>query len=82
MFVPQPEPHWIQNHFTSLLGSNADMAWVLHEKLYGQYWMKKWEKLPTPTKKRVLILMCCTGGGHKASATALSEALTASIVSL
>ena len=58
------------------MSSPADMAWVLHEKLYGQYWMKKWEKLPTPTKKRVLILMCCTGGGHKASATALSEALT------
>ena len=55
------------------------MAWALSEQLAEQFWGRKWAKqngrAAARDKLRVLILMCETGGGHKASAKSLADAL-------
>lgn len=55
------------------------LAWALSDRLASQFWERKWAsqngKTDSYGKLRVLILMSETGGGHKASATSLADAL-------
>ena len=55
------------------------LAWALSDRLASQFWERKWASQNGSTdsrgKLRVLILMSETGGGHKASATSLADAL-------
>jgi hypothetical protein len=54
------------------------LAWALSDQLATSFWERQWARRngsSTRDRRRVLILMSETGGGHKASATSVAEAL-------
>lgn len=54
------------------------LAWALSDQLATSFWERQWARRngsSTRDRRRVLILMSETGGGHKASATSVADAL-------
>eukprot|EP00960_Hanusia_phi_P045008 756974-Hanusia_phi.AAC.10 len=58
-------------------GSFYNLAWALSHRLAQRFWERRWRSRSHGETTRVLILMSETGGGHKASAWSIAEALEA-----
>ncbi|EKX35758.1 hypothetical protein GUITHDRAFT_118033 [Guillardia theta CCMP2712] len=58
-------------------GSFYSLAWALSHRLAQRFWERRWRGRSYGEATRVLILMSETGGGHKASAWSIAEALEA-----
>jgi len=78
--LPGPFANLVPSSGDDASGQHQDrltLAWAISDGINNKRWEERWSALQRPDKPRVLILMSETGGGHKASAQSIGEALEA-----